>query len=197
MHRILAALALLAVFAAANAEEVVVICYNYGCSAKADVRLSEAQLDEVHGILHATADAATERAAIAVAVGQMYRYAGLQTPIWRDKAGDSNDEDADGRMDCIDHSTNTDSWLRLFARHGWLQFHSVLPPVGRGIIFTHHAARIGEMGETGETGETGKTGKRQARQFVVDSWFYDHGHPAVVFDLGAWLSGARANGIFW
>lgn len=174
---------LLLIAMAARAEEMVVICYNYGCAAKAEVTLSDTQLEEVHGLLNGTAGAEAERAAIAAAVGQMYRFAGQQTPIWRDKGGDFDDDDADGRMDCIDHSTNTDSWLRLFARHGWLKYHRVLPPVRRGIIFTHHAARIGETADM--------------RQFVVDSWFFDHGHPAVVFTLEEWLAGARANGKFW
>jgi hypothetical protein len=184
MPRILAALVLLAAMTA-HAEETVIVCYNYGCSTQAEVVFSDAQLQEVHGLLNGTADSEAERAAIAVAVGQMYRYAGMQTPIWRDKAGDFNDDAADGSMDCIDHSTNTDSWLRLFARHGWLKYHSVLRPVRRGIIFTHFAARIAE------------TAEMKKRQFAVDSWFYDHGHPAVVFTLEEWRAGARANGIFW
>ena len=182
MARILLAPVLLFAMAA-HAEEMVIICYNYGCAATAEVRFSDAQLEEVHGLFSGTADAQAERAAIAAAVGQMYRFAGQQTPIWRDKGGDFDDDGADGRMDCIDHSTDTYSWLRLFARHGWLKYHLVLPPVRRGVIFTHHAARIGEL-----------TGRRQ---FVVDSWFFDHGHPAVVFTLQEWLAGARANGKFW
>ena len=168
---------------AGHAEEVVMVCYNYGCLAKAEVRISDTQLEEVHGLLNGTSGAEAERAAVAEAVGLMYRMAGQQTPIWRDKAGNLADDLVDGRMDCIDHSTNTHSWLNLFSRQGWLRFHEVLPPVKRGVIFTHWAGRMGEVASR--------------QQYVVDSWFYDHGHPAVVFTLEEWLAGARANGTFW
>lgn len=163
----------------AHADEDVVICYNYGCASKAWVKFSEAQLGEVRGMIGGAADAPAERAAIAQAVGRMYLLAGRQSPIWRDRGGNYDDDEADGRMDCIDHSTNTTSWLSLFARRGWLKFHSVLPEVKRGFWAYHAAARVAE--------------RATRREFAVDSWFFDNGHPAVIFPLRDWMDGARAN----
>jgi hypothetical protein len=180
MRPLIVALAMLCA-TQARAGETVMICYNYSCAAKAWVQLSEEQLGEMKQMLSRSSDAAAERSAIAEAVGWMYFYAGQQSPVWRDRGGDFDDDEVDGRMDCIDHSVNTSTWLRLFARRGWLKYHAVLAEVKRGIFAVHWAARITELGTS--------------QQFIVDSWFYDNGHAALVFTLREWMSGARANGV--
>lgn len=180
MLRAVFAAAALLLGAAARADEEVVICYNYSCSAKTPVRFAEEQLQRVRTVLERSADAFTERVAISWAVGRMYFFAGQQTPIWRDRGGNYDDDDANGRMDCIDHSTNTTSWLGVFERRGWLKFHSVMPPVKRGFFAVHWGARIVERATN--------------EQYIVDSWFFDNGDPAAVFTHGEWRRGARANG---
>lgn len=180
MCRVALAVVVLLAFAAARADERLVICYNYGCSAQASVTFSEAQLDRVRRTLERSPDAFTERVAIAWAVGRMYFYAGQQAPIWRDRGGNYDDDGVEGRMDCIDHATNTSASLKIFERRGWLKFHSVLPSVDRGIFAVHRGARIRE--------------RPGSEEFIVDSWFFDNGDPAAVFTLAEWLKGARANG---
>ena len=97
----------------------------------------------------------------------MYAIAGEQTPVWRDKGGNYADGGENGKMDCIDHSTNTTAFLRLLEARGWLRFHDVLEPLMRRRFFfaVHWAARIRER-------ETQKV-------YVVDSWYFDNGHPAA------------------
>jgi len=175
----LAVLAFLA-FACARADEQVTICYNYGCSARSAVTLSEPQLERVRRALENSPDPFSERIAIAWAVGRMYFYAGQQSPIWRDRGGNYDDDGVDGRMDCIDHAHNTSAWLEIFQRRGWLRFHSVLPSVDRGVFAVHWGARIRQH--------------PGSEEFIVDSWFFDNGNPAAVFTLAAWMQGARANG---
>jgi hypothetical protein len=175
------AVALLLPALTAHADESLTVCYNYECASKAEVRFHESRLDAVGQLFAASADPEAERTAIAKAVGAMYRIAGEQTPIWRDKGGDYADDGVDGRMDCIDHSTNTHAWIALFARRGWLRFHTLHPPVRRGLVLPHWAVRIGESSG--------------GRQYVVDSWFFDSGEPAVVFRLEEWMRGAIANGV--
>jgi hypothetical protein len=176
--------ALLGAFAVtgpACADEVT-ICYNYGCYAKAQVVYSEGQLDALHQLLAVAADAKAEREAISVVIGRMYAIAGEQTPVWRDKGGDYADGGENGQMDCIDHSTNTDTFLRLLQAHGWLRFHEVLQPLRRirFIFAVHWAARIRQ---------------RETQQaYVVDSWYFDNGHPAAVLTLEDWLAGRRPDG---
>lgn len=163
-----------------HAEEVM-ICYNYGCHARAQVNYSEAQLGRLQQQLAAARDAAAEREAIAAAIGRLYAIAGEQTPVWRDKGGNYADGGENGKMDCIDHSTNTSAFLRLLQVRGWLRFHEVLEPIRRSRFFIaeHRAARIRE---------------RETQQvYVVDSWFFDNGRPAAVFALEDWLAGAVPN----
>jgi len=85
-------------------------------------------------------------------------------------------------MDCIDHSTNTDAFLRLLQAHGWLRFHEVLAPLVRTrfILAVHWTARIRE--------------RDTQRAYVVDSWYFDNGHPAAVFSVEDWLAGKDPDG---
>jgi len=177
-------LALLGVLAltglSAHAEELT-LCYNYGCYARAPVVYSEVQLDALRRQLAAAGDAAAERGAISVVIGRMYAIAGEQTPVWRDRGGNYADGGENGKMDCIDHSTNTSAFLSLLQARGWLRFHVVLEPFRRTRYFfaDHWAARIRER-------ETQKV-------FIVDSWFFDNGQPAAVLPFDEWLAGGTPN----
>jgi hypothetical protein len=85
-------------------------------------------------------------------------------------------------MDCIDHSTNTNTFLRSLQAHGWLKFHEVLEPLRRMsfIVAVHWTARIRE--------------RDTRRVYVVDSWYFDNGHPAAVFPVEEWLAGKNPDG---
>jgi len=160
----------------ARADQVT-ICYNYGCNARALVDYGEERLDSLRQLLAAAVDAGAEREAISGAIGRMYRIAGEQTPVWRDKGGNYADGGVNGQMDCIDHSNNTDAFLRLLQARGWLKFHEVLEPLRRTrfIFAVHWTARVRDRGTQ--------------RVFVVDGWYFDNGHPAAVFAVEDWLAG--------
>jgi hypothetical protein len=161
--------------------EVVPVCFNYGCTNLATVRFGPAELGEVERMFADVATPQAERDAIARAMGSLYLHAALQTPTWRDRGGNIADEGEDGRMDCIDHSTNTTAYLRLIERRGWLRFHVVGERVMRGRLLSEHwAARVVERGSNEE--------------WVVDTWFHDPGLPAEVFPLEAWIDGAEPEG---
>ena len=174
MHRIIFSL-FLACCAPAQAEEVK-ICYNYGCAANATVTFNEQQLANVAAQFRGLLNAAEEREAIAQAVGMLARYAGEQSPIFRDKGRDNNGN-VDGRMDSADHSINTTAYLRVLEKRGLFKLHRVQSRVVRGATKAHWAARITEI--------------RTHQKFVVDSWFFENGHPAVIFPLDEWLKGAK------
>ncbi len=173
---VLAILGALAVPALARADQVT-ICYNYSCRARAPVDYGEEALDSLRRLLAAARGASDERAAISSAIGRMYRIAGEQTPVWRDKGGNYADGGENGQMDCIDHSTSTSAFLRLLQARGWLRFHEVLEPLmRRRLIFAvHWTARIRDRGTL--------------RDYAVDSWYFDNGHPAAVFAVEDWLAG--------
>ncbi|MDR0777521.1 MAG: hypothetical protein LBE81_12940 [Azonexus sp.] len=169
----------------ASADEQVMVCHGYGCLVQETVVYSEARLDQIRRQLLAAGSAAEERERLALAIGQLYAWAGEQTDIRNDKGGNLADDYVSGRMDCIDHSTTTTRLLRLLEARGALRWHRVREPEVRNfaLIFpAHYAAVI----ETIDEGVSGRGGER----FVVDSWFVDNGQPAVILPLDDWKKGA-------
>jgi hypothetical protein len=164
------------------AEREAEVCFNYGCASRAPVRFSTDELKLIQGEFANVADAADERRAIAAAVAKLYAVAAAQSPIGADRGGNIEDDGVEGRMDCIDHSTNTTAWLNLIAERGWLRHHEVGDRVRRSrwVIFEHWSARIVESETRAE--------------FAVDSWFHDPGNPAEIFPLRQWLAGAYPAG---
>lgn len=176
---------LLTLAASASGGEALSVCYNYGCLSEDEVLYSDAQLRRVQGLLGDAGSAVHERALLGVAVGWMLGWAGQQTPISADRGGNYADDGVYGRMDCIDHSTTTTRLLRLIERRGWLRFHRVLAPALRThfFVFDHYSAQIEEVGQ-GVPDE-----HDEPARYVVDSWFFDNGQPAVVMPLDNWLAG--------
>jgi hypothetical protein len=160
----------------ALADETARVCYNYGCSAEVTVSFPEARLLQLAGLLETAHDAAAERELIGIVIGRMHAIAGAQSPIWADRGGDIEDEDVEGRMDCLDHSVTTSNFLAVLERRGMLRFHQMRPPLQRGMFWQHWSARIAE--------------KSSPQEYLVDSWFYDNGRPAVVIDRKTWVAGA-------
>ncbi len=164
----------------ARAEEVKV-CFNYGCKDAAVVRFEPADLGEVKRLFVDVASPQAEREAIARAMGTLYFHAALQTPTWRDRGGNVDDDEAEGRMDCIDHSLNTTAYLALLERNGWLRFHAVVDRVQRGrFLSVHWGAQLSDQAGP--------------ERWVVDTWFLDPGMPATIYPLDEWLDGARPPG---
>ena len=171
-----------ALLAAPAHAETVTVCYNYGCETQAEVRFEDAELAGLRQLLSVAPDADAERLVIARVIGKMYAIAGRQSPLWRDRGGNyPYDDNADGRMDCIDNAANTTRFLLLLESRSLLGFHSVEEPVRRGIFAAHWGARIRD--------------RASAEEFIVDSWFFDKdGGPVAVFTFDLWRRGATANG---
>ena len=155
------------------------ICFDYSCYRQARAVYSDADAEHLRGQLAGAADAAQERVLIGQAIGRMYVIAAAQTPIWRDRGRNSAEErEFDGAMDCIDHSTNTDRFLRKLADLRALRFHR---PDERRIRFAflvfgeHWTATVSEN-------EGGAV-------YAVDAWFFDPGTPAAVVPLQQWRAG--------
>ena len=165
----------------AGADESVAICYGYGCIAQAQIRFSDAQLDEVSRQLALAVDAESERNLLGAAIGRLYGWAGEQSDIRNDRGGNYADGHAPGKMDCIDHSTSTTRLLRLLEARNYLRWHRVLEPAVRNwaLVFPAHWSAVIEEKRGGAVS-----------QFVVDSWFVDNGQPAVILPLADWKKGA-------
>lgn len=166
-------------------DEAVDICFNYGCSDHALAIFSEARLREIWEKLQAALHPEDERLIMSVVVGQLYSWAGEQTPIRADRAGNYADDGVFGRMDCIDHSHTTERFLNLLERRGMLRFHRVIGLTKRArLIFEHYAVLIEETGDAAaDSGEEGPP------RYVVDSWYVNNGEPAVILPERNWIDG--------
>lgn len=196
------------------------ICHGYGCAVESPVHYEAGSLDALRARLLVAADAEAERAVLASVVGAMYRVAGAQSLVAADRGGNLADEEADGRMDCIDHSTSTTRLLRLLESRGALRFHRVSEPERRvRVLFQHYSAVIEEVGfqppfaapevpdylpvmlarcDCAEVLEDippppAAVAVAPGARYVVDSWFVDNGEPAVVLPLADWLDGEGPN----
>ena len=169
----------------ALADELLTVCYGYGCLVEDVASISEARWLALAGLLGAATRADEERQVLAEVVGQLYAWAGEQTPIHNDRGGNYADQGVPGGMDCIDHSLTTTRFLLAIERRGLLRWHRVLERQLRTtFIFDHYSAAIEEIGLPAES---------PAQRYVVDSWFVDNGKPAVILPLEAWKKGAGPN----
>ena len=186
------------------------VCYNYGCATQAIVNLSAQQLQQVDQLLASAEDAGHERQLLAQVIGRLYAWAGAQTPIHADRAGNYADAGVSGEMDCIDHSTTTTRFLRMLEQRGALHFHHVIAVTRRGWIFQHFTATVEErqsMTDVATAAALTRTStptsaqpptqlltqsstqpSTQLRRFAVDSWYVDSGKPAIVLPLDQWFS---------
>jgi hypothetical protein len=154
------------------------ICYDYGCTSLAWVKLSPGQWQQVRLVFAKPADtAAEERAQIGAGIALLERIVGALTGTAGDKGGNWKGLGLPGQMDCIDESTNTTIYLRMLQKYGLLRWYSIADRVTRWSLFTwpHTSAAIRE---------------RDSRElWAVGSWFLDNGEPAFVLPLKTWKSG--------
>jgi hypothetical protein len=176
-YRFLFALTLLDMASGVAHAEPLQLCYDYGCAKQLEMEISGEARDWLAGLFDDLHDATIERSQIQHAVQALYLLAAQDSPLWHDKGADRFDNDADGRMDCIDHSHNDSAFLHYLAAQGWLHFHRVDAIVRRTryLVAQHFASHIIEQ----DTGQ----------EWVVDSWFNSFGEPPVVVPLALWKEG--------
>ncbi len=178
MRRQLAAAAFSSVLCMSMAQGAQIeVCYNYGCLNVQAVTYAPEQVRALRTEMAKATDAASEREHLPRVIALMYRWAGEQSPIGADRAGDYLDDGVDGRMDCIDHANTTTRMLELLQREGALHHHRVAGIARRNswLIMQHFSAVIEEIESGG--------------RHVVDTWFRDHAEPAVVMEMQQWKDG--------
>jgi hypothetical protein len=157
-------------------------CSGYNCQRGQTVGFSMEQWGAIRGIFnHPSKDATDERDRISRVIGLMESFTGPMTGTANDKGGTSAPLFRGGQLDCVDEAINTATFLFLVNREGFIRYHELRGPAFRGwLVFRgwpHVAPVIVEH-------ETGKA-------FVVDSWFFDNGQPAVIIPFDLWVKGWR------
>ena len=168
-------------------QEDFIYCGGNGCKKPRPVSFSDAQLDPIRQLFHTpAADATAERDRIAKAIALLEVLAGEQAGTLNDRGGTLLSIFRSGQIDCYSEASNTTNFLGLMERDGLFRFHRVSMPRMRGPGFTPggwliHATAVIEETTSGQF-------------FVVDSWFFDNGRPAVTAPLEDWLGGWRPQG---
>lgn len=161
---------------AAFKESKVPVCHGYGCNQVTLVQLAGQEWQVIQQLFSQPAKTPQqERQILSQAVAFMEQLAGRSAGTWNDKA--KNDASSQpGQQDCIDESTNTTAYLKLFAHQGWLHWHQVQHRVMRShfLLDVHWTALIKD--------------KRSGQLYAVDSWFRENGREPVVLKLEDWLA---------
>ncbi len=159
----------------AAAPDSVKVCFNYGCKARQNVPLKGVLWKKVRKVFaQRFRNPAEEREGIRQAVALMEQLAGYRTGTSADKARNTGTGER-GQMDCIDESTNTTTYLRLFEKKGWLRRHNVKErKFRRPFLFDDHWGAVIEEKSSGAL-------------FVVDSWYLDNGQPPFIQPMDQWM----------
>lgn len=152
------------------------VCYNANCRNRTYISISKEEWQPVAELFeppHKTP--LQERLAIRQAIAHLETIAGKYTPTRNDLAKNSNPFNEDGRMDCVDESTNTSNYLLLLQQHGFLRWHQLESRAFRThfMFDQHYTARISE--------------RKTSTLYAVDSWHRGNGQPPMVQEYVAWL----------
>lgn len=159
--------------------ELFSVCYDHSCTTVVTDSLSPDEWQLATAVLrHSHRIPADEREAITVAIAAMEEVVGRHTGTSEDAGGNLRGFGKPSQMDCIDESTNTNTYLLMFERDGLLQHHTVVRRSTRFGLF------VG-MPHTTAVIEDNATHQR----YVVDSWFHDNGQPPYVEKLEIWKAG--------
>lgn len=156
------------------------VCHGYSCAYLSIVSLKSQQWAEVAQLFAVPAPSPEgERMQIRYAIAKMERLVGAMTGTSADRARNKpNDVGIGARMDCIDESTNSTTYLMMFEQAGWLRHHDVLSRRKRGFfpfVWPHYAAVI----ESHSNGEW----------WAVDSWFLKNGEMPFIVPFSEWEKG--------
>lgn len=154
------------------------VCYDYECSSRQHVQLNTEQWQHINALFSPAAKMpAQERKHIKQAIALMEKYSGDITGTSADLAENAEGAGDPGQMDCIDESTNSATYLKLFQQHGWLRWHTVQPRVmrRRWLISIHWTAVIRDT--------------TTLQEYAVDSWFHANGSPPEIIPMDSWKQG--------
>jgi hypothetical protein len=126
--------------------------------------------------------AAEERERINIAIGAMETIIGHKNGTLGDAPRNKRHLGTGKQIDCIAEAANTTVAIILLEQNGLLHYHRIGYPQHRGLTslrYPHNTASVVEL-------ETGAV-------YVIDSWFYAGGEPAVCVPVEEWKAGYSAN----
>jgi hypothetical protein len=162
----------------------ITLCHAYGCQKQTRITFKQEHIQELARIIAKTKKADTpfeERRGVAYAIAWMYVHTGKITGTIADRPGmDYNGSGDPTQMDCVDHSTNTTSFLLVLQNNKLLKWHTVGRPFAKGNIlkgldhWPHWTAILTENGS--------------GQRWAVDSWIYAIGENPAVIEAEKWYT---------
>ena len=160
------------------------ICYNWSCADRVFVTFSATDIAAVKGYLTQCAGASFHDRVQRLRVGiwQMQLVAQKYLPeLANDREINEFDREVEGRLDCVDSSTNTNTYLRILHDLGQLPGWTVNDPDVRNLLDLHGVHWTAVV-----------TDQRGGGIWSVDSWFRPHGHLPFVMPLADWKKDRKA-----
>ncbi|WPL16779.1 hypothetical protein Thiowin_01753 [Thiorhodovibrio winogradskyi] len=160
------------------------ICFNWSCSSRRRLNFTSADMALLKQRMAICSGASLYHRLQQVRIGiwQMELLARKYQPLLaNDLAINDFEAGIKGRMDCVDNSSNTTTYLKILQDIGELNGWSVSAPEVRNrfdVTGVHWTAVIIDT-------ETGLS-------WSVDSWFRPNGHLPMVMPLQSWLAGKKA-----
>lgn len=160
------------------------ICFNWSCARRQTITFTSAEMDLLRNRMATCPGKSLHDRLQRVRIGvwQMELLAERHQPLLaNDRAINDFEVAAKGRMDCVDNSTNTTTYLKILQNLGELPGWVVSMPRVRNrfeVNAVHWTAVIVDT-------ETG-------RSWSVDSWYRPNGHLPMVMPLESWMNDKKA-----
>jgi hypothetical protein len=154
-------------------------CEGYSCHFGTHVALSPGEWGQVKAVFEPpAADAATERNQVARAVEKLDLLAAQHTGTAVQQRRDWINKGDPSQVDCVDHTVNTVTYLRLFSGSGLLRWNHPGEPAHRGSIIGWDVANTAVLIENDSS-----------RGYSIDTALGDVGLPPYVVPVEQWVAG--------
>ena len=154
------------------------ICYNWSCGRRQVLNFTADDMDTVKNKMAICPDTTLHDRLQQVRIGiwQMETLAQKYQPLFaNDLAINDSEADKQGRMDCVDNTSNTSTYLHILRDIGVLSGWTVSSPIVRNRF---------DVGSVHWTAVISDTESNQ--QWSVDSWYRPNGHLPIVMPLKSW-----------
>lgn len=154
------------------------ICFNWSCADQKSVTFSA---EDMRGVKEALGQCAGQSLhdriqRLRVGLWQMQLVAQKHLPqLANDREINEFDRDVEGRLDCVDSASNTNTYLEILQALGQLPGWTVAAPEVRNLLQIHGVHWTAVVID-----------KPSGRRWSVDSWFRPHGHLPFVMPLADW-----------
>jgi hypothetical protein len=160
------------------------ICYNWTCAAMKSLTFTRDDLETVTAAMQGCPDTGFHDRVQRMRIGiwQMELLAQKYLPILaNDREINEFDREVAGRLDCVDNSTNTTTYLHLLRDLRQLSGWTIAEAEVRDLTDfrnVHWTAVVID--------------DKTQKPWSVDSWFRPNGHLPFVMPLGAWVASKKA-----